>query len=267
MNKQLNDKKIVFFDIDGTIFLYTYGIPEDTRKSIQQLKENGHIPVLCTGRTKSMIFPEFLEMGFEGIVGGAGTYLEYKNEVLFEYEMEPARTRDIINLMQSCNIMPIGEGIDGIYFPCEHIPEDYEQIYNLYKTRVTASVKDHTVEKEVLASKMSGYLYENADIEKLKRELGDQFNYLIYVGKYIEMIPKGFSKATGIEKLINTLGIKWENTYAFGDSMNDYEMLKYVNYGVAMGNGTEELKKEMKYVTDDFDKGGITNALRKFDLI
>ena len=67
--------------------------------------------------------------------------------------------------------------------------------------------------------------------------------------------------------MIKYLDIPWENTYAFGDSMNDYEMLKYVNYGVAMGNASEKLKKEVKYTTEDYDKGGIKNASERFGLI
>ena len=52
------DKKIIFFDIDGTIYKFTTGMPEDTAEAIKQLKENGHIPVICTGRTKCMIYKE-----------------------------------------------------------------------------------------------------------------------------------------------------------------------------------------------------------------
>ena len=81
------------------------------------------------------------------------------------------------------------------------------------------------------------------------------------------MIPKKYSKAVGIEKLISELQIPVENTYAFGDGMNDYEMLNYVKYGIAMGNAADEFKSLIQYVTDDYDKGGISNALKRFGLI
>ena len=48
--KNLN-KKIVFFDIDGTIYRYGEPIPSDTLDAIKKLKENGHLAVICTGRT------------------------------------------------------------------------------------------------------------------------------------------------------------------------------------------------------------------------
>ena len=61
------DTKIVFFDIDGTIYSYEKGIPKDTAKAIELLKANGHIPVICTGRTKCMIYPDFINLGFDNI--------------------------------------------------------------------------------------------------------------------------------------------------------------------------------------------------------
>lgn len=62
------DTKIVFFDIDGTIYSYEKGIPKDTAKAIELLKANGHIPVICTGRTKCMIYPDFINLGFDNII-------------------------------------------------------------------------------------------------------------------------------------------------------------------------------------------------------
>ena len=47
MNK---NTKIIFFDIDGTIYKSGKGVPDDTCDAIGKLKENGHIPVICTGR-------------------------------------------------------------------------------------------------------------------------------------------------------------------------------------------------------------------------
>ena len=83
----------------------------------------------------------------------------------------------------------------------------------------------------------------------------------------MELVPKGYNKAVGIEKLIKALNIPWENTYAFGDSLNDIDMLKYVKYGCAMGNSDDAIKEAIKYHTSDFDKGGIYEALKKFELI
>ena len=51
----MNNRKIVFFDIDGTIYRFDTGMPKDTYEAIKLLKAKGHIPVICTGRTRCMI--------------------------------------------------------------------------------------------------------------------------------------------------------------------------------------------------------------------
>ena len=54
---------------------------------------------------------------------------------------------------------------------------------------------------------------------------------------------------------------------AFGDGENDMEMLKFVQTGIAMGNGDKEVKEIADYVTDDIDDGGIYSALKHFGII
>ena len=69
----MNNRKIVFFDIDGTIYRFDTGMPKDTYEAIKLLKAKGHIPVICTGRTRCMIYKEHMAPGFRDIVAGAGT--------------------------------------------------------------------------------------------------------------------------------------------------------------------------------------------------
>lgn len=264
--KNLN-KKIVFFDIDGTIYRYGEPIPNDTLEAIKSLKQNGHLAIICTGRTKSMIFPEILEIGFDGIIAGAGTYVEFDGKVLDEYRMSDEQAKEVISVMKESNIMAIPEGIEAIYFDTELMPKEYVPIYELYIEKVGSSAIALNKDMKVNISKISGRYLEGTDREKFINRYKESFNIVNHGKNFIEMIPKGYSKAVGIEKLINELGIPKENTYAFGDGMNDYEMLKYVQFGVAMGNSAEEFKAMMEYVTEDFNKGGIYNALHRFGLI
>ena len=90
---------------------------------------------------------------------------------------------------------------------------------------------------------------------------------LVHGKKVVEGVPKGFSKATGIQVICEKLGLPHENTYAFGDSVNDLDMLKYVAHGIAMGNGMPEAKAAANYVTDDILEDGIYNACKHFGLI
>ena len=87
-----------------------------------------------------------------------------------------------------------------------------------------------------------------------------------YDGKEIqcgEIISKSCGKDKGIEKVIEILGIKRENTVAIGDSMNDYQMISYAGVGIAVENAEEKLKEIADMITDDCDRGGVGKALEK----
>ena len=106
------------------------------------------------------------------------------------------------------------------------------------------------------------------DLEKLARDLGEEFQLVVHTGdKVFEVIPAGHSKATGIKKVCELFNINLEDTYAFGDSANDLEMLEFVAHGVAMGDGDQETKDVADYVTTGVEEDGIANGLRYFGLI
>ena len=76
------ERKIVFFDVDGTIYEINRGTPDSTREALEKLKAQGTYPILCTGRPKASMFPEVLDLNFPGMICGAGTYIEYEGRVL-----------------------------------------------------------------------------------------------------------------------------------------------------------------------------------------
>lgn len=262
------DKKIVFFDIDGTIYKFSSGMPQDTREAIIQLKKNGHIPVICTGRTRCMIYDEHLDAGFEHIVGGAGTYVEIDGEERFLVEMEDSEIQRVLNGFLECNFFPVAEGRYNIY-----LGEDYSNLtkdnilfIDVYKQKIPEKIRSIFSENKRI-SKISGAFKENSDMKRMIEMFQDDYYIINHHGHLLELVPKPYNKAKGIEQMIKEMDIPWENTYAFGDSFNDIDMLEYVKYGCAMGNSDPEIKERVQYITDDFDKGGIANALKGFDLI
>ena len=75
-----------------------------------------------------------------------------------------------------------------------------------------------------------------------------------------ELSSKAFDKGSAVKRLCEFLGISREDTIAFGDSMNDYEMIQMAGIGVAMGNGREDLKRAADYVTDPIGEDGVFKA-------
>lgn len=260
-------KKIVFFDIDGTIYHYQKGVIEDSKNAIRRLRQNGHLAFLCTGRTKPMITPDILAIGFDGIVAGGGTYVEYNGQQLSRVDLEDNVAWEVIESMRRHGVMPVPEGHDYIYFEEEDkIVDNYRKAYQIYQTSIPNQIQ--TIEYgNVHVAKISGAFGVDSNIEEIRRELSDRFLFVNHNNELLELIPKGHSKAQGIQKVLEQLQIPVENTYAFGDSFNDLEMLTYVHHGIAMGNSDPELFQHVKYRTSGFEEGGIREGLVRFRLI
>ena len=262
------NRKIVFFDIDGTIYNYNIGIPKDTYSAIKLLKKNGHIPVICTGRTRCMIYPEHLKPGFEHIVAGAGTYVEADKKRIFLKEMNQTTAKKLIKSFLSNGFVPVAEGVDHVYLGTDfsQLTDDNKKVLQVYQNKMGKYLLTID-EADIKISKISGLYTNNCNMKRLTEEYKKDYFIINHNNHLLEFVPKPYNKAVGIKKMLEYTGIDRDDSYAFGDSFNDIDMLEYVKYGCVMGNGEEEIKKRLNYVTDDFDQGGIMNGLKKFGLI
>ena len=76
----------------------------------------------------------------------------------------------------------------------------------------------------------------------LQRELGQLFTFAPSGNAWIDAMQPGVSKASGIAQLAEHYGIGRDEVMAFGDSMNDYEIIRFVGTGCAMENARPALK-------------------------
>ena len=82
-----------------------------------------------------------------------------------------------------------------------------------------------------------------------------------------DFLPKGFNKATGIQEICRLLSIAHENTYSFGDSTNDLDMLEYTAHSAAMGDGMQQAKDAADFVTAPLMEDGIYKACEHYGLL
>ena len=80
-------KKILFFDIDGTLYDFSGRMPASTIETLMQARANGHKLLICSGRAKYQMYPELFKL-FDGVIGATGAYIEENNEVLSEHFMQ-----------------------------------------------------------------------------------------------------------------------------------------------------------------------------------
>ncbi|WP_153126510.1 Cof-type HAD-IIB family hydrolase [Peribacillus tepidiphilus] len=254
--------KIVFFDIDGTLLDHDKKLPQSTKNAIKKLQENGVYVAIATGRAPFMFEELREELDISSYVSFNGQYVVFEGQVIYK---KPLLTSNIERLLS-------------------HSAEHQVPLVFLNEKSMKASVPFHKRIEEGMGSlKMSHpehdyeffnnndiyqvLLFCNRDEEHLFLENYPEFRFIRWHENCLDVLPDGGSKAAGILKLIEKAGFKIDDVFAFGDGLNDIEMIKTVGTGVAMGNAVEELKKHADLVTTPVDEDGIYNGLKKLKLI
>ncbi|CAG9611019.1 Putative bifunctional phosphatase/peptidyl-prolyl cis-trans isomerase [Bacillus rhizoplanae] len=257
----MNDK-IVFFDIDGTLLDHNKEIPQSTKEAVRRLQENGVHVAIATGRAPFMFEDIRQELNIHNYVSFNGQYVVFEDEVIYKNPLHPEALHAFTKFSEEAG---------------------YPLVYLDHKD-MKATVASHNYVTESFASLRMSHpvfepnFYEKRDIYQTllfckageeEKFISDypQFHFIRWHAYSMDIIPMGGSKANGIEKFIEKLGFTREQVYAFGDGLNDLEMIETVGTGIAMGNGHEDLKKLANYVTKDVAEDGILHGLQWAELL
>ncbi|MGA9227298.1 MAG: Cof-type HAD-IIB family hydrolase [Mesobacillus sp.] len=254
--------KIVFFDIDGTLLDHDKNLPASTKEAITLLKENGVFVAIATGRAPFMFENLRKELDIDSFVSFNGQYVVFENEPIYKNPLNSQK-------------------IEELYFKAK---EKGHPVVFMNHMTMKASVKHHAYIEESLGGLKFAHpdhddafyvdrdlyqtlLFCEEGVEDFYRETYPDFTLIRWHPYSVDILPAGGSKAEGIKKMIERLGFKPEDVYAFGDGLNDFEMLKAAGTGVAMGNAVPELKEHANLVTRDVDDDGIWYGLKELKLI
>lgn len=259
----------LFFDIDGTLITLDdrHIMPESTKEALYIAKENGHKIFINTGRVKTAIDRHLLDFGFDGLVCGCGTYIEYHGKTLFHNKLEKERCIRYADRLREYKFQSMFEGKDRLFIEGDFGPGSFmEYIYHYFSENSEYPIEG-VGHPDFIFDKFTTVRMPESDSEAFEKNFSKDFTVIPHFGKVYELVPKGFSKATGIQFLIDYLGGSLDACYAFGDSINDLEMLKYVPHSVAMGNSVEAVFDVVEYKTKEILEDGIKEALVHYGLI
>jgi Cof subfamily protein (haloacid dehalogenase superfamily) len=258
--------KHIFFDIDGTLWDHRSVIPDSASSAIRLLRKNGNKVYICTGRTPGYITkPNLLELGVDGIVSGLGTRVEVEGTVIFEHIIPEDIATRTVDTVRRYGFRSILEGPEYLYMDYEEFKDDpygIKVMKDLGDRMKSLSGNYGKWRISKLSCDMTG-----CDKKSCYKELESDFDFVEHNEVVVEMVPKGFSKGTGIIKLCELKGIDIKDTIAIGDGANDVDMFKAAGFAVAMGNGAEKAKSAADHVTTPLHEDGILNALKHLNLI
>lgn len=276
--------KIIFLDLDGTLVHPHMPISQKNKEAILQAQQNGHLVYICTGRNVCGIDQELKELGFNGIIASAGGYIQVEHEVLEKTFIDDEKIHEIMDIFTKHDIAFTLESTD-----CTYADEKLVKLFTFGKEAKTMNSEMQRMCNEVTESfhirpleeyyqnvkgihKVSFIAKEKEALKEPQRVLKKDFQFVIHdiFSKETingEIIINHTNKATAIDKVLQYLRLDIKDAIAFGDSMNDYEMLEAVGYAVAMENASEELKQIANSICKDVKEDAIYHEFKKLQLI
>lgn len=254
--------RLVAFDVDGTLRDRDH-LPDSTRIALNRLKEKGIALALCTGRSEYEMASLREELGIDWAVTCNGSHVGHKGKTLFGTPFAKSTVKRWLLEAERLNHAVLLYGASGMYTNRENDPlfRRAQQEIGFMEPTLIESIGGEVpdiYQSIVFCGEEEEHVYTGEERE----------SYYIHRWRTwaVDLNPSGMNKAVGLRMLMNHLSIAPEETAAFGDGLNDLEMISSVGMGIAMGNACEELKERTRFVTKPMDEDGIAYGVEKWIL-
>lgn len=267
MKETMKDKKngIVSFDMDMTLLDHAdYKIPESAKKAVELLREHYYI-VVATGRDLDSPFSAGLKEMVEpdAVIHLNGTKITVGDKQIYEHLMDHALVERMLRFAEGKEFsIGMSSGTEDYY-----VNPKFVEHHDIKRWGVTERNFQDPWKLLEIPVKTLTYIGGEAGCHEVEVAFPEVKLPMFSSREGADIVEKQSSKAEGLKRLCAYYDIPIENTVAFGDSMNDYEIIQTAGIGVAMGNAIEILKQNADYVTDEIGKDGVWNACVKLNLI
>ena len=231
-----------FFDLDGTLAENNQPPAAADLEAIHAFQRAGNYAFLCTGRSRGYLYDAVFDIGFDGLITGAGANITVGDRQVYRNFVSPSLIPLLVDVFADTKQVLVLETeqtmVQVVSLYAGGLNRNYPRIHN--SEEWMAGYSDHTVTKLTV--------YDRPMEPRAEQLLRQELDLIVHP-HYYEAVPRGCSKSDGIRRVLEVIGVPQENTIAFGDSPNDTDMIRYAGLGVVMGNGETELKALADRVT------------------
>lgn len=262
--------KLICSDIDGTL------VPDGTSKInkevfevILKLKEKGILFAAASGRQYESIRNLFEPIERDMIfISENGNLVKCRGKVMARKEIGAADIEEIkkeVDNIKDCQLM-----LSGV--KTTYIRKNDTRLFKLMKDGYhydITLVNDFDEIRDDTIIKMSLFQADGKAEEVAGKGFMEKWNrhpriMAVCAGKeWIDLFDKDGNKGSAVAEIQRIMKIKIKETMAFGDNLNDIEMLKRAYFSYAVGNAREEVKKEANYTADTNVNDGVLKELKK----
>ncbi|WP_138417470.1 HAD family hydrolase [Aquibacillus sediminis] len=262
----MSNYNILFLDIDGTILKSDHTIDPSTKDAIQQVKEKGIEVFLATGRPLHELANISKELDVHSFIGYNGAYAVYKDEEIINEPMNPDTVDFYLDVAKKHNHdMVLYTSNANTFTSLENKSvKVFSDIFNLQKnTLFNSDVRADILGITLINIGEGAYKLYHKPEEDI---YFSQVNVPNLKDSY-DVIRENVNKGRAIKHILDMLQLSPDRAIAFGDGMNDKQMLQYVGESFAMGNANPELFSYAKRTTTSVDDDGIFNGLKTLGLV
>ena len=255
-------KPVIFFDVDGTLVDPAVNkIPTSALKAINDLRKRGYLCCVATGRgyENFRTTVSFDAVEWDGYICCNGQeVLRSDGSYIFQEVYDEKTIKKVLALAEKQGHLLSMLTVDEWLLTDEANEYARTSFAFLHEPIPRIATYDKQTILSFLIFAEKGYDYAPyKEIEEVQPLPSNTC--------YADLVLKSASKAKGIDKFLSEVG--GDKYIAFGDSMNDYEMLKHADMAIAMGQGAEKLKEIAHFITKPVDEDGIEFACSELAIL
>ncbi len=268
------EPKALFLDLDGTLLDDKKELTPGNRAAMEQALAAGHHLIISTGRPLVSARIQAARLGLDG----PGCYLiAFNGGILYDFGAEKVIFRQTLPLELVSSVFreanARGLHIQTYSNTCVVVEERcndalLEEYCGLTMMGRQVLEDIHDLEEEPVKMLAADW-YDHKALEAFQawilQELGEELDSFFSSQYYLEIVPRGLNKGRAVLQMAELLGLPQENTIAAGDAANDLSMIQTAHVGIAMCNGTEEVRAAADDITEwDNNHDGIAWIIRKY---
>ncbi len=261
--------RLLAVDLDGTLLTSTRTIPAGVLEAVAAAQGRGVRVTVATGRIWPSAEPYILGVGADppAILYNGGMVYDFRSGVILSRVPLPYdHARAVLELLQTFpQVQPHLYVDDQVYIGRAGPLSEYYQRKNgipVVEVRDLLAFLPRESMKILIVGDRASLVALHDAIAALPLPIHTVFSE----ETYLEVLPPGISKGTGLKFIAQTFQIPASEIVAVGDNLNDREMLQFAGVGVAMGNADEVLRRQADYVTRTNDEEGVRDVIERFIL-
>ncbi|WP_010094320.1 Cof-type HAD-IIB family hydrolase [Ornithinibacillus scapharcae] len=257
--------KILFLDIDGTILRPDHTYHPKTKEAIKQAQAQGIQVFLATGRPIHELGDLADDLQINSFIGYNGALAIYRGETIVDEPMKKEIITEYLEIIKKHDhdiVLYTSEDNYVQDIESSRI-KDFQEMFQL----LTLNPIHEELTNYVLGATVLNIRPDEVPLYEINDDIHlSQVNVSGAEDCY-DVIRKSVNKGEAVKAILAHLGIDKEHAVAFGDGMNDKEMLQTVGASFAMGNANPELLSYAKYQTKSVSEAGVYYGLKDLGLV